>query len=81
MGPTSVLLKAGPPPINMIFAQGGRVRILDATAGKTLAAASLDANTIISIDPVGVIVLGRQTPVAGPLSAEHRYEIWWDAGQ
>jgi len=78
-GPTSVMLKAGPPPITFVFSQGGKIRILDETAGRTLVNTTLNPGTIVAIDVKGGVLLGNQKAVAGPLSAEHRYEVWWDA--
>jgi hypothetical protein len=81
LGPTATMLKSGTLPISYICGAGGKIRVVDTTAGKTLVNANVDPNTIISIHATEGIVLGRQTALRGPLTAEHRYEIWWDAGK
>jgi len=81
ISPQSTVLKAGPAPINFIFGQGGPVRIVDTTARKTLVQRTVNPGTIISIDTKAGILLDRDTVKAGPLAAEHQYEVWWDAGK
>lgn len=81
MGPAATLLKSGQPPLTIMFSAGGKLRVRDATDNKTLVSQTVNPGTIIAVDAKVGVLLGRDTAKSGPLSPDHEYEIWWDAGQ
>ncbi len=73
------LLVNGTPPVYYRFPNGGHIRIVDGTAAIPLYSGVAEPQTFIVIDAREGIHVGATKVVPGPLPADHRYEIWWDA--
>jgi hypothetical protein len=68
----------GPAPMQQLIAAGGHLRIMDVTTGSLVLKVDIPPNSIVRIDEVTGVTIGRKNPVLGPLPAGHEYEIWLD---
>jgi hypothetical protein len=71
-------LKSGPAPFTYLVGGGGNVRVVDATAGKTLVTATAAPNAIVSVDDAKGVSVANKVVKPGPLPAGHKYELWLD---
>jgi hypothetical protein len=73
-------VKDGPAPLVYLLPADGTVRVVDKTAGLELATTSAQARSIVRIDELTGVQLGKQTLIRGPLAAGHEYEIYLTTG-
>jgi hypothetical protein len=73
-------VKDGPAPLVYLLPGEGMVRIVDKTAGIDIASTAAESRSIVRIDDLTGVQLGKQTLVRGPLPAGHEYEIYLTTG-
>jgi hypothetical protein len=78
VGAGPVVVKEGAAPLVYLAESGGTFRVHDGTERKDLARADVSGRTIIRVDARNGVVAGRETLLAGPLPADHRYVIYYD---
>ena len=78
LGAGPVVVKEGPAPLVYMVESSGAFRVHDQTDNKDLARAEALGRTIIRIDARSGVAMGRETLLAGPLPADHRYAIYLD---
>ena len=71
------MLAGGKLPVVHLFTAGGRVRIHDATANRSLVSGVAQPNSIVSVTANGITV-GKAKLLNGPLPADRTYEIWFE---
>ncbi len=70
-------VREGTPPIVYLLPSDGELRVVDKTTGQEIAAApTAQSRSILRIDDLTGITLGRQTLLKGPLAPGHEYEIF-----
>jgi hypothetical protein len=78
LGAGPVVVKEGPAPLVYMVESSGAFRVHDLTDNKDLARAEALGRTIIRVDARAGVAIGRETLLAGPLPADHRYAIYLD---
>ena len=73
-------VREGTAPLVYLLPAGGTVRIVDKTASIDLASAGAEARSIIRIDDLTGVQIGKETLLKGPLPAGHEYEIYLTTG-
>ena len=73
-------VKEGPSPLVFLLPGSGSLRIVDTTAGHNLASTEAQARSILRIDDLTGVTLGKQTLVKGPLPNGHEYAIYLTTG-
>ncbi|MGB7157521.1 MAG: hypothetical protein WBD40_05610 [Tepidisphaeraceae bacterium] len=73
-------VREGTAPLIYLLPASGSVRIMDKTMDKELAAVSVEARSIIRIDDLTGISLGKETLLRGPLPAGREYQIYLSTG-
>jgi hypothetical protein len=73
-------VREGTPPIVYLLPADGSLRIVDKTAGQEIATTAAEARSIVRIDDVTGVQLGKQTLRKGPLPPGHEYEIYLTTG-
>ena len=73
-------VRDGPAPLVYLLPADGTVRIVDRTSGTELATTAGNARSIVRIDDLTGVQLGKETLLRGPLPAGHEYEIYLTTG-
>lgn len=73
-------VREGTAPLVYLLPAGGTVRIVDKTASIELASAGAESRSIIRIDDLTGVQIGKETLLKGPLPAGHEYEIYLTTG-
>ena len=73
-----VAIKQGTTPLAHIFIAAGPVRVVDLTSNVTVAAVTVDAQTLVRIDDRHGVIAGDKTITPGPLPPGHQYAIYAD---
>lgn len=74
-------VRDGTPPIIYLLPSDGSLRVVDKTAGQEIAAVpAAQSRSILRIDDLTGVTLGKQTLVKGPLAPNHGYEIFLSTG-
>jgi hypothetical protein len=73
-------VKEGTMPLVYLVETKGGVRIVDMTNGHSLAKTIVPGRSIVSIDEQRGVSIGGTVFVPGPLVAEDRYGVYFDAG-
>ena len=69
-------VKAGQLPLVYMIEQPSKVRIADATTNQPLGESAAMKGSFVSIDEIGGVRIGGAILSAGPLAANHVYEIY-----
>ena len=73
-------VREGASPIVFLLPGSGSLRVVDKTTGIDLASAEAQARSILRIDDLTGVTLGKQTLVKGPLPNGHEYAIYLTTG-
>ncbi len=73
-------VREGSAPLVYLLPAGGSLRVVDTTAGAELAATAAESRSILRIDDLTGITIGKRTLLKGPLPPGHVYEIYLSTG-
>ena len=74
-------VRQGTPPLVYLLPAAGALRVVDTTTGAELAAAaSAESRSILRIDAMTGVSLGKQTLVKGPLPPDREYAVYLSTG-
>jgi hypothetical protein len=72
------MVRQGRSPLVYIVPEPAKVRVVDLSSGKNVAAGPVGAQTLVRIDDEHGVIFGDQTMRSGPLMASHVYQIFLD---
>jgi hypothetical protein len=75
---SSVAVAQGPAPLLYIFNSPASIRVVDLTSGQRLAAANVQARTLVRIDDLHGVTIGADNVAPGRLTPGHQYVIYSD---
>ena len=75
---SSVAVAQGPAPLLYIFDTPASIRVIDLTSGQQLAAANVQARTLVRVDDVKGVTIGADNIAPGRLTPGHQYAIYSD---
>jgi hypothetical protein len=73
-------VREGPAPLVYLLPAGGALRVVDTTAGAEIAATAAESRSILRIDALTGVTIGKQTLLRGPLPPGHEYAIYLTTG-
>jgi hypothetical protein len=73
-------VKEGTMPLAYLVETSGSVRVVDMTTNHALAQTTAAGMSIVSIDEHRGVSIGGTVFTAGPLPADHRFAVYFDAG-
>ncbi len=73
-------VREGSAPLVYLLPATGSLRVVDATVGAELAATAAESRSILRIDNLTGITIGKRTLLKGPLPPDHVYEIYLSTG-
>jgi hypothetical protein len=74
----AAVVAQGPTPLVYIDDLGGPLRVVDLTSAVAIATAVAPPKSLVRIDDVHGVMIGRELIVPGPLPGGHRYAIYLD---
>ena len=73
-------VREGSSPLVFLLPGSGSLRVVDKTTGIDLASTQAQARSILRIDDLTGVTLGKQSLVKGPLPSGHEYAIYLTTG-
>jgi len=73
-------VRVGMPPIVYLLPASGSLRVVDTTAGAEIAVTAAESRSILRIDDLTGVTIGKRTLLKGPLPPDHEYAIYLSTG-